>query len=166
LCRRNPLSYSAEEEKRAISVLAAASQEATNRRDAWVRQEHYVDGETQLSVRNPQASGVHQLLGQTFLNACSSVVTKPSPGALDPVKECIIAIMWELLDCPFPRPILDPEGGLEGLIRLIAPTAVYQARQENVGALSFVISSVDGLPSFFPPLDLESVEFELQNALN
>ena len=146
LCRHNPLAYPAEEEKRAISALAAASQDATNRRDGWVRQEYNLDRENQRSLPVPEVSGAHQLLGQAFSDACNSVTTKPSPGALDPVKECVMAIMWELSECPLP--IFDSVGGLNGLIQLMAPAAVYQARQENVRTLSLSCPrSVDYLRS-------------------
>jgi len=143
LCKQNPFPQPAEEEKRAISALASASQEATTRRDLWVRQELTFDpsaANTQYSVQISDADGIRQLMAQAFSNAYNAVIEKPNIVALNPVQECAMAITWELLNCSCSRPVVHSIGGFDGLIRLLASAAVYQAGQEDVRSPFFFIA--------------------------
>jgi hypothetical protein len=106
----------------------------------------------QALVQRPDADHIRQLLAQTFSNVYTSVFKKPNIGALDPVKECVMAICWELLGCSYSQPIVDSVGGFHDLIRLLAAAAVYQAGLEDVRFPSFLyrVAMAVWLPLLLP----------------
>ena len=95
--------------------------------------------ENQAYPDKPSASAIRELFSVELSDACTSYTEKPGQAALTPLKECILAIVWELTNNTYASSIAAEKDDYANLIRLLSRAAVYQAGQENVRII-FIIS--------------------------
>ena len=129
-----------EEQERTITVF----QQALQTREAWIKlsENEYQDLENEtLPFRAPSLEARPEVLepyktAQSFLIRFSAIFSsmkrQPDLEAIQPLKHCVMAIAWEILECEYSRRILGSDGVLEELIRLLPSAALFQANFEGV----------------------------------
>jgi hypothetical protein len=68
----------------------------------------------------------------SFSVVCDSMTEKPDLRVLHPLKQCVLAIFWELTESLYSRQILVKDGDLEELVCLLPSAAIFQANFEHV----------------------------------
>jgi hypothetical protein len=134
------LQHLLEEQERTIAIF----QQALQAREAWVRfsENEYQDLEYQkLPFRAPSLEAHREVLeryntAESFSIRFSAIFhsMKRQPGleTVRPLKRCVMAIVWEILECDYSRRILGSDGVLGELFRLLPSAALFQANFEGV----------------------------------
>jgi hypothetical protein len=91
--------------------------------------------ETQVYPEVTSTSDVRQMFSAELSDACNSVTERPSQAALKPLKDCILAILWEISNQAYSSSFI-ADDKIADLVRLLSRAAVYQAGQENVRLVS------------------------------
>jgi hypothetical protein len=100
-------------------------------RDAWL-----VDESTdRVSDIEQSKRDVRAIVLESVSSTSTSLLKQPTAAALHPLKACILAIVWELIECPESLALLGDQASFDDIARLLSVAAVYQAKLEYVRAL-------------------------------
>lgn len=88
--------------------------------------------EEDVEVPWPQRLAVRRMFLLKLNGGSMKLLHQPTTSALRPLSDCILAIIWELLDYNSSRPASDNERIMDNFARLLPATAIYQAKLEKV----------------------------------
>ena len=120
---------------------------------------------------NMQESEVHcistmRLLLRTELSIAYNTFSSPRHpilAAFNPLKECILAIFWELLKCSFSKSILAESDEYKSFARLLSQAAVYQTKFKDVRIYFRITNTTPASPFLYKKISLSLASKSTRN---
>lgn len=103
-----------------------------NENDSWFQEIHR-EIDSGVSLTNlPEEMEVRQQFFQHLESTRMFQRSKNPPPELMPLKQCALAIIWELLHCPSSCQFLHERGSRDDLVRLLPFAIAYQVDRQEV----------------------------------
>lgn len=118
-------------------------EELLHMRAAWISQISLSGGQFGVSPLDEESIRIRDLFQRQITNSTYWINTNIGSSILNPLNECILAVVWEVLHTPTSRSMLGKEADVESLAQLLPSAAVYQAKLDSVRIAPSIIFAYD-----------------------